>query len=281
MFGALVSWLRRHPLTGFVLLAYGMTWFALAPLVLSAQGLVAWQVPPTWHGLGALGPLLAALIITAAAYGRRGLHDFGRRLGRWRVGWRWVGVTLATSIGLLPLALVLVRAAGTPLELAGFGAHLADGAWLVNGVVLAAVYGLEEPGWRGFMQHHLQRRYPALVAVLIVSAVWALWHLPMFFYRLRLESPLMVVGFFLGMFAGAVWLAYLYNRTGSILMAMLWHALYNLAVALGGVLSGPVVAVATSLVMPLALVALVLGGSRRLGLAASPADPSDLAPTVR
>jgi len=39
----------------------------------------------------------------------------------------------------------------------------------------------EEMGWRGFLQPNLESRIGWLYATLVVSAIWALWHLPLWF----------------------------------------------------------------------------------------------------
>jgi hypothetical protein len=121
----------------------------------------------------------------------------------------------------------------------GVAAIIVTGAWLGRS-------GLAD-FWR--------RRLGVLRAARLVWPVWALWHLPMFSYRLQLGA-LMLIGFALGLLAGALWLAYLYNRTGSTLAVALWHSLYNLAVALGGLWSADAAAAITLLVVPLAGVAL-------------------------
>ncbi|TVQ23068.1 MAG: CPBP family intramembrane metalloprotease [Leptolyngbya sp. DLM2.Bin15] len=35
--------------------------------------------------------------------------------------------------------------------------------------------------WRGFALPHLQKRYNALSATLIMGLLWSLWHLPLIF----------------------------------------------------------------------------------------------------
>ena len=78
--------------------------------------------------------------------------------------------------------------------------------------------------------------------------VWALWHLPMFAYRLPLG--LVTVGWLVGLYFGSVWLAMLHNGTdGSVLACMLWHATYDLAATIGGQVSALVPVLVTAVVI--------------------------------
>jgi membrane protease YdiL (CAAX protease family) len=92
--------------------------------------------------------------------------------------------------------------------------------------------GMEEPGWRGMMQPALQRKYSPLVAALIVSLFWSLWHLPLFlngFYPADLVSG-MVGGGVYRIFL-AIFLAWLYNRSGGNLLLMVYmHTCFNVMV---------------------------------------------------
>jgi len=100
---------------------------------------------------------------------------------------------------------------------------------LTFGLTALAQGGMEEPGWRGLLQPELQRRFSPLVAALIVSAFWSLWHLPLY---LNGYYPGELVG---GMIGGAVFriflaifLAWFYNRSGSNLFLMIFlHTCFN------------------------------------------------------
>ncbi len=72
--------------------------------------------------------------------------------------------------------------------------------------------GLEEPGWRGFAQPHLQRRLTPVRATLLVGVVWGLWHLPIEPLAILVTVPLSFL------------YAWLLNRTGSVLLCILLHA---------------------------------------------------------
>ncbi len=98
-------------------------------------------------------------------------------------------------------------------------------------VTLLMQGGNEEPGWRGFLQPELQTRFSPLVAAILVSLVWSLWHLPLFFNGFYKEGEL--VAFMTGgevyrIFL-AIFLAWFYTRSGGNLFLTCWiHATFNL-----------------------------------------------------
>ncbi len=94
--------------------------------------------------------------------------------------------------------------------------------------------GNEEPGWRGFMQPELQKRFSPLAAALIVSVFWSLWHLPLYLngvYPGDLVSGMIGRGILTAFYA--IFLAWSYNRSGGNLFLMMFmHAEINLVSAL-------------------------------------------------
>lgn len=89
--------------------------------------------------------------------------------------------------------------------------------------------GMEEPGWRGVLQPELQKRFSPLVAALLVSFVWSLWHLP--FYLNGFYSDPLVIGMIGGAIFRvflAIFLAWAYNRSGSLLTVVILHTSFNM-----------------------------------------------------
>lgn len=178
----------RHPLITFFTLAYGISWLAWTPYVLSLDGLgvLHFRYPDFLIGNqltaimpGAyLGPLTAAFTVTAITEGRDGLRRWRRRLFQFRAGVRWYAFALLA----VPIAILL----GT-LAMDG-----AEEAVRLPSLMVLAVYvpalvaqmlttGLaEEPGWRDFALTRLQDRHHPLVATLILGVLWAAWHAPLF-----------------------------------------------------------------------------------------------------
>lgn len=226
---------RTGPLTLYFVLAYVLAWLYWIPLVMAEHGWIS--LPWSSHAPGLVAPLLAALAVTAATEGRRGLRDLAGRMVRWRIGIRWTAFALSPVALFAAAALILVPFGSAPAvddlgRFDGIGELGPVGIWLA----LVVVNGLgEETGWRGFAHDRLNaaggdpRR-----AVGIVAALWAGWHLPLFFFHEGFEelAPLALPGWFIGLGAGAVVLAWLYERSGrSILAVAVWHGSYNWAVA--------------------------------------------------
>lgn len=215
---------------GFVALAFAISWALWLPAFLSGGTVAKGQGWPT-HFLGLLGPALAALILARRA-GR--LAELRARLVRPDAG----GWALALAPGLAVLALL---AAGTGAGWEGLSRHTGLPVLPVLAVLALAVlingFG-EETGWRGFLLPRLQGLMGPVGGCLTVGAIWALWHLPLFFVQAsyaELSVWVLVFGFGTGMLAASLVLAHVAARAG-ILGAALWHALYNMGVAteLGG-----------------------------------------------
>ena len=99
---------HTHPVVAYALLTYAITWLLVLPLVLNGLGVTHLILPPGWHALGALGPLIAAFAIAGITQGRRGTATLLRSIGRWRVGWLWWAVGIGTPLLMLGLAIVFV-----------------------------------------------------------------------------------------------------------------------------------------------------------------------------
>ncbi len=232
-------WMRRRPVTAYVTLAVGLSWAVWLPLLAQTQGWIASRSWPVLHLLGSLGPAAAAVVVTAAVAGRAGLSDLGRRL----VAWRGRGRAWAFALGVPPTLLLICGSvaawstAQSPADLdwAAFGeseefAALPVGVFWVANLVFFG-FG-EEIGWRGFLQPHLERRYPLVTAANVVAIVWAAWHLPLFGITPSYRT-MPAIGF-LG-FAASIWVAsWIFawlSRTGrgSLLIVAVFHAWFDIA----------------------------------------------------
>jgi membrane protease YdiL (CAAX protease family) len=243
--------------------AYLLSWAWLIPAALTGGVIVPGEGWPT-HFPALLGPAAAALILTAWRDGRAGLVDLGRRMVRVRIPARW-WLFAVSPLLLVPLVVTVSAVLGRGAPAIGDFAVISGlpsglGVLGVAAVVLFVNGFGEETGWRGYTQHTLQRTHGPLVATLVVALLWAGWHAPMFFTvaSFRDLGVGTTVGWFLGLFCGALVLTWLYNRTGgSIALVAVWHATYNLVSGTDAA-TGLLAAVATTLVIALAMLLLAL-----------------------
>ncbi|PFD36453.1 CPBP family intramembrane metalloprotease [Bacillus cereus] len=87
--------------------------------------------------------------------------------------------------------------------------------------------GLEEIGWRGFLQPALQKRFSAFFSTVIVSIIWAIWHLPLWFIPGTNQTQRDFISFTITTIAVSFILTTIYNATKSIFMCLIFHALLN------------------------------------------------------
>lgn len=254
------------------LLAYGISWLLVLPLVLQGMGASSPSISPLWHGAGALGPVSAAFLMRRSEDRSARLLDVYRRRGASRISRAWTGMLLVSPVFLLGVGFGgVAMVSGTP-DLGGLGEALSRPEWLGSVFVGSVLYGLgEEPGWRGWLLAHFQRNRGAITSTLLVAVIWAGWHAPFFAYRFELGGPVMVTGFFIGILAGAFWLTFLFNSTGgSVLVVAVWHVLWNVSNLAAAEISDAVVASLNALMMALGFGVLVVWGRRNLAAGSSP-----------
>ncbi|WP_433218065.1 CPBP family intramembrane glutamic endopeptidase [Dactylosporangium sp. CS-047395] len=230
---------QQFPVVTFFVLAFGLSWIAWTPYVLSRSGLgvIPLEIPSLLGSTqlvgilpGAyLGPLGAAFVVTGLAEGRPGLRRWSRRLVRWRVGWKWYALVL---VG-VPVSILLATAA-----LPASWGHVARPASailvayipiLLMQIVTTAM--AEEPGWRDFALPRLQQRLGAVGGTVVLGLLWGCWHLPLFLTEwggwpdVWWVSP---IEFVAGCVPLSLVMTWVFNRTGeSLPIVMVLHAGIN------------------------------------------------------
>jgi len=254
----------------FVAVAFGITWIGVAPLALQGLGVVS-GVPEWLHGVGALGPVLAAFFAARASDPSAAIPSLYRRRGAPGITTAWTAACLSTPVVFGAVAAVVAVAAGSDL-VGSLAPALRDGEWLLGLAVASILYGFgEEPGWRGWLLPRLQATRSPVRATLILAPIWAAWHAPFFLYRYDFGGVGTLVGFFVGLLAGAFWLTFLYNSTGgSVRVVAWWHVLWNVANLVLAEVSDLAVAVLNALMMVLGFGVAVWFGRRGLRVGDAP-----------
>ncbi len=208
----------------FVALALVCSWLPWGALLALSGDPMADAVSLALWLLGGLGPAIATVLLVWRSDGRAGLSRLKAGLSRWRfgrLGWLLLAPLAVGVCGVLVLA-ALDRVALDPAVLETLPLIP---ALLLSGVVLG---GLEEIGWRGYLQPLLQVRYRPLIAALGVSAVWSLWHAPLFLLEGTTQAGASAASFALGAAGLSVLFAWVWNTSkGNLLLLVLLHAALN------------------------------------------------------
>ena len=233
------AFVMRHPLPAYFVVTFAISWGGL--LAVGGLGGISgttWQSDPRLPFLVLAmlaGPSIAGLLLTALVSGREGLREMLYRLLKWRIDARWYAVALMTA----PLVFITVHFALSlvwPVFLPKVVTTSNTASSLLFAIAGALAVGIfEELGWTGFATPKLRARYSALATALIVGVPWGAWHLltnDLWIaktYSGGLPVALFVTLSGLGLVAGElpayrVLMVWVYDRTGSLPIAMLMHA---------------------------------------------------------
>lgn len=263
---------QKPQVLAFFLLTMVFSWACWIPFAAARAGLLSVPIPAEVVWLGEFGPSLIALGLTGFLGGPQALQGLLRKLVTWRVPARCylfaLGLTPVLVLVSLGIDGLLFGTTYDPHQLAGWDQRFVErtsafepSLGLISGLVyfmrespwatglclvlLAVTNGglSEEVGWRGYALPSLHERgHSPLRASLLVGGMWAVWHTAAPVWQVLLTAPL---GEGLG-FAALVVLQYLLlllplsvlytvlmrGTGGSVLLAVLLHASYNLTITL-------------------------------------------------
>jgi len=229
------AFVKNHPVPSYFALVFAISWGGV--LVVAAPGGIPAPNDEQYETLLPIailamvaGPSVAGIFMTGLVYGKAGLREFGSRLLNWRVRARWYAVALLAA-PLAFTAVYLVLSLTSSEFLPSILASDDKSSVLLMGVFAGLMAGVfEELGWTGFATPTLlgRMRYGVLATGLVVGVTWAVWHLLVALWasgtvsgEFTLASYLLDP--FLFLVAYRVLMVWVYDRTGSLLVAILMH----------------------------------------------------------
>ncbi|HFK1767098.1 CAAX protease [Bacillus wiedmannii] len=234
---SLRGYLESYPLTSFFVMAYLFSWVVLIPFILSQWGIF----PKTkvfdifFFANAFVGPMLAAYIMIRALEGKESWKKVRKSIISIKVGLKWYLFTLIVIPAAMFLGMVILNG-GIPTF------HDLTSKFFVTYLIsLVAIFFLggplpEEIGWRGFALPRLQSKFGPLKATLLLSVLWAFWHLPHFLTVAQRGGPgsdLSILYIHLPIFILlclpiSIILTWVYNsHRGNLFIVMLVHASVN------------------------------------------------------
>ena len=209
-------------------ISFGGCLFVIGPRgVLGITPISAAQLPFVYLASLA-GPSLSGILLIGLFHRKEGLRDLRSRLFRWRVGARWYLVALLTA-PLLMTTILFALSLTSPAYIPTIVITDHKAGLLLIGIGLGLVVPfLEELGWTGFAVPELRKRYGILVTGLIAGLLWGAWHFPLFSgaaSSARTVPPALYIAvlLFSWLLPFRVLMVWVYDRTESLLLAMLMH----------------------------------------------------------
>lgn len=87
--------------------------------------------------------------------------------------------------------------------------------------------GLEEAGWRYILQPELEKKYKFIISTLIVSVIWWIWHLPLFYIQGVSQYGQNYLAFGINVLGLTFALASIRKNTNSVWLCVLFHCIAN------------------------------------------------------
>lgn len=229
------AFIKRRAVLAFFVLAFTISWIGILLIVgglrtfLDSKGdfdALFLYVMMAWLA----GPSIASIVMTAFVADMAGLRDLLARLTRWRVGGRWYAVALLLA-PLLYVTVALALALTSPAFLPGIFVTHDKASLLLMGLGYGLIGGgfLEELGWTGFAIPRLRQHYGIFGTGMIVGLLWGAYHFSVVFWATGPSSALelgliLPLQLFAWLPAFRVLMVWVYDRTESLLVAMLMHA---------------------------------------------------------
>ena len=234
------AFVESHPLLSYFAVAFAISWGTILFVVGLGPG--GFSATPQQFKMAILyavpamllGPSVAGLLLTGLLYGRAGFRELRCRLLKWRVGTRWYAVALLTA-PLVFTAVLLGLSLISPEFLPRIFVTSHKASVLLIGIAVGLPVGIfEELGWTGFAIPRMRLRYGVLITGLFVGVLWGAWHLLQSYWASGVTSgeislaiwlPAWLIGTLVGqLVAYRVLMVWVYERTGSLLVAIIMHA---------------------------------------------------------
>ena len=231
-----LAWIRRHPVPAFYILSFAISWTSIlliigGPFNLpgSSQQIQVLFLPVMLGWLA--GPSVTGILLTGLVSGRAGYRDLRARIFRWRVDRRWYAIALVTA----PCVYLSLSGLLSLLSADFVPAIIVSGdKWGLTFMGLAyGLFGggvLEELGWTGFATPRLRQRFGIVATGLSTGLLWGAYHFSVIFWSTS-PPPQWPLGISILLFQLFAWLpayrilmVWVYDRTQSVLLAMLMHA---------------------------------------------------------
>lgn len=167
--------------------------------------------------LGGWSPTIASYLSLRGSNKVSGIQEWFRNIFDFRhPAFSYLIVVLMAILFILPQCLISGYESGAPI----FAIVIMIPVMLVAG-------GLEEAGWRYILQPELEQKYSFTISTIIVSIIWWLWHLPLFYIQGTTQYGQNYLAFGINVLGLSFALASIRKNTHSVWLCVLFHCMIN------------------------------------------------------
>lgn len=167
--------------------------------------------------LGGWSPTIASYLALKKNNKITGIREWLKNIFDFRHNiFSYIMVVILAILSILPQCLISGYKNGAPIF-----------AIIVMIPVMLFGGGLEEAGWRYILQPELEKKYSFAVSTVIVSIIWWLWHLPLFYIQGVDQYGQNYFAFGISILGLSFALASIRKNTGSVWLCVLFHCIEN------------------------------------------------------
>ena len=191
---------NRFPLRFFVV-TFVWSWLLWLPLILMGAGIIPGKesvfpkISLPLSIVAAFGPALGAGVSIRSINGKGALKPFLRTFFSLRFGWKvWAAIFLILGLSTIAAWFIpeLFGAPRLPMMLPNI--LIFPLYWLL---MVFFGGGQEEIGWRGYILPFLEKKLGRITGSLVLSVIWACWHIPLWFIPGTSQTYMNFFGFIL------------------------------------------------------------------------------------
>ncbi|NQS92619.1 MAG: CPBP family intramembrane metalloprotease [Chloroflexi bacterium] len=253
-------------LWGYLLLSFLISWAIWIPVILTGKDYQSSPYLLAGALIGAFGPGLAAIIIIFLSRDPEQINDFRKRVYDFRrIRPAWILIILTLWPVLHGMAIGSTKLLGAPIPESAFLQEILSKPNTIPLVIFLYLLqaGVEEIGWRGYLQEELGKKISLASSSLLVGIIHSLWHLPLFWMvgtnQIKMgfgTDFLIFIAFVISSSVISSWCYYGNNH--SILAITLLHTTSNLSFDIFAYAPGSVKHLITTLLMVLVTTLLLI-----------------------
>ncbi len=218
----------------FLIFTFGSTWILWWLLAyLTYQEIIVLQdyLGFTLLIMGGSAPTIGAYVAVAFTKKKGGFKEFNNRVFKLKVHYKYYlyAFLVPILIGVFSLLIGYFKNAEIFIH------HSINSLFIVLSAFIIAIImgGVEEFGWRGILQAELTKKYNFFISNIVIGILWAVWHLPLFYILGTGHFENVFLIFLLSCIGYSSFLTFLYAKTESIFLCVIFHAMINVAAVVG------------------------------------------------